>query len=87
MLGKNKLTIGFIGAGTVGNALAMRLHEAGYDVTAVYSRTRSSAEKLAARVNTCRVMDSGQAVADTAGLTFITTPDGAIPTVAGGISW
>lgn len=86
-MGNNKLTIGFIGAGTVGNALAIRLQEAGYEVTAVYSRTHSSAEKLAARVGTCRVMDSGQAVADTAGVTFITTPDGAIPTVADGISW
>ena len=41
-------TIGWIGAGRMGFALAARLLDAGYDV-AVYNRTRSKAEPLEAR--------------------------------------
>ena len=69
------LKIGFIGAGTVGTALAVRLGEKGYPVTAVASRTRASAERLAGMVHNCEVYDSSQKVADVAELVFITTPD------------
>lgn len=79
--------IGFIGAGTVGTALAIRLSERGYQVVAVSSRSQTSAEKLAQAVNGCRAVDSGQAVADTAELIFITTPDDAIGPVVSGIQW
>ena len=48
------LKIGFIGAGTVGSALALRLREKGYPVVAVSSRTFTSAEKLAASIPGCR---------------------------------
>jgi 3-hydroxyisobutyrate dehydrogenase len=44
----NPATIGWIGTGRMGFALATRLLDAGYDV-AVYNRTRSKAEPLAAR--------------------------------------
>jgi predicted short-subunit dehydrogenase-like oxidoreductase (DUF2520 family) len=81
------LKTGFIGAGTVGTALAVLLSRQGYKVTGVYSRTRSSAEKLAAIVNSCRVMDSAQELADEADLIFITTPDGAIGGVVSQIKW
>lgn len=81
------LKIGFIGAGTVGTALAVLLNRKGYRVASVYSRSRSSAEKLAAEVSDCRVTDSYQGVADAAELIFITTPDAAIAGVTSRIKW
>jgi predicted short-subunit dehydrogenase-like oxidoreductase (DUF2520 family) len=79
--------IGFIGAGTVGTALAVRLTEQGYAVVAVASRTRSSAEKLAERIINCRVAEKSQEVARLADFVFITTPDDAIAPVADAIQW
>ena len=79
--------IGFIGAGTVGTALAIRLGGKGYPVVAVSSRTITSAKRLVEIVPGCRAYDSAQAVADSAQLVFITTPDDAIEKVAGEIRW
>jgi predicted short-subunit dehydrogenase-like oxidoreductase (DUF2520 family) len=79
--------IGFIGAGTVGTALAARLNEKGYAVTAVSSRTITSAERLAAVVGKCQIHDSGQGVADAAEMVFITTPDAVIPQIAAQVKW
>ena len=79
--------LGFIGAGTVGTALAIRLSERGYPVVAVSSRSQASADKLAQAINGCRAVESSQAVADSAELVFITTPDGAIPTVVSTVKW
>ncbi len=79
--------IGFIGAGTVGTALAVRLSGKGYAVVAVSSRTKASAQRLAEAVPTCQALDSNQAVADNAQLVFITTPDGVIAPVAAEIKW
>jgi predicted short-subunit dehydrogenase-like oxidoreductase (DUF2520 family) len=56
-------------------------------VASVYSRSRSSAEKLAADVKGCRVADSYQAAADAADITFITTPDSAIAGTVSRIKW
>lgn len=81
------LNIGFIGAGTVGTALAVRLSEKGYKVTAVASRTSASAERLAAVVGECRIHDSSQGVADAAEIIFITTPDAVIPQIAAQVRW
>jgi predicted short-subunit dehydrogenase-like oxidoreductase (DUF2520 family) len=81
------MRIGFIGAGTVGTALAMGLDSRGYQVVAVYSRSRASSEKLASAIKGCRVMESGQALAEAAELVFITTPDDAIGMVASEIQW
>jgi len=80
-------SIGFIGAGTVGTALAARLNEKGYAVTAVSSRTNTSAERLAAVVGKCQIHDSGQGVADAAEMVFITTPDAVIPQMAAEVKW
>jgi predicted short-subunit dehydrogenase-like oxidoreductase (DUF2520 family) len=79
--------VGFIGAGTVGTALAVRLRGRGYSVAAVASRTRASSERLAGMADGCRVYDTAQAVADAADLVFITTPDGVIPQIAGQVKW
>ncbi len=81
------LTIGFIGAGTVGTALALLLAGKGYPVDIVYSRSRASAEKLAGAVGGCRVAADMQEVPDTAELVFITTPDGVIQEVVSQARW
>jgi predicted short-subunit dehydrogenase-like oxidoreductase (DUF2520 family) len=81
------LKIGFIGAGTVGTALAVRLAGRGYPVVAVSSRSRASARRLAQTIKGCQVFDNNQAVADSAELIFITTPDDAIARVAAEVRW
>ncbi len=80
------IKLGFIGAGTVGTALAIGLSRRGYPVAAVASRSRASAEKLARAVNDCRTA-SPQHVADEADMVFITTPDDVIPAIAATIKW
>lgn len=79
--------IGFIGAGTVGTALAICLSARGYQVVAVSSRTRASADRLAKEICGCKAVGSNQAVADAADLVFITTQDGVIPQVASEVRW
>jgi predicted short-subunit dehydrogenase-like oxidoreductase (DUF2520 family) len=81
------LKVSFIGAGTVGTALAVLLSRKGYKVAGVYSRSRSSAEQMAKEVTGCRVLDSSQAVADASELTFITTPDDAIASIVSQVKW
>ncbi len=81
------LKLGFIGAGTVGTALAVRLNGKGYRITGVSSRSQTSADNLAQMINGCRAFASNQDVADAAELVFITTPDSAISSVASGIRW
>ncbi|MBM4446803.1 MAG: DUF2520 domain-containing protein [Chloroflexi bacterium] len=84
---KNAPTIGFIGAGTTGTALAVRLAQQGYQVIAVSSRSLTSAEKLAGRINGCQAYKAVQEVADVAQLVFITTPDDTISKVAAETKW
>ena len=81
------LKLGFIGAGTVGTALAVRLSSKGYQVVAVSSHSQTAAENLARVVNGCRAFAKNQDVADTAELVFITTPDDAIATVVSQLKW
>ena len=81
------LKIGFIGAGTVGTALAVSLSQKKCKVLAVSSRTLSSAQRLAHLVPDCQVCQTAQGVADAAELVFITTPDDVISTVAAEIKW
>lgn len=87
MTGGSQVKVGFIGAGTVGTALAVRLSGKGYPVIAVASRSRSSADGLAGRVPGCQAYDSKQSVADAAELVFITTPDDAIAQVVAELDW
>jgi predicted short-subunit dehydrogenase-like oxidoreductase (DUF2520 family) len=82
-----KAKVGFIGAGTVGTALAVRLSRKGYPVIAVASRSKSSADRLAENVSGCISYDTKQAVADVAEIIFITTPDDAIAQVAAELKW
>jgi len=78
---------GFIGAGTTGTALAVRLSQKRCPVVAVSSRTLSSAQKLARLVPKCQVCHAAQEVADAAELVFITTPDDAIARVCSEVHW
>lgn len=81
------LKLGFIGAGTVGTALSLRLSDRGYQVVAVSSRSQTSAGKLAQTISDCHAVNSNQAVAEVAELIFITTPDDAIAPVVSEIQW
>ncbi len=81
------LKIGFIGAGTTGTALAVRLSQKGYPVLAVSSRRPVSAQRLAGLVVDCRAFESAQEVADVSELVFITTPDDIIASVAQDTRW
>jgi predicted short-subunit dehydrogenase-like oxidoreductase (DUF2520 family) len=87
MTKQNLPTIGFIGAGTTGTALAVRLSQKGYPVVSVSSRSLSSAQNLAARVTGCRVYAASQEAADAAQLVFITTPDDIISRIASEVKW
>jgi predicted short-subunit dehydrogenase-like oxidoreductase (DUF2520 family) len=80
------LKLGFIGAGTVGTALAVLLSRQGYQVTGVSSRSLTSAENLAKAVDGCPILDR-QDLADTADLIFITTPDDTIAKIASEVKW
>jgi predicted short-subunit dehydrogenase-like oxidoreductase (DUF2520 family) len=80
-------SIGFIGAGIVATALAVRLSERGYEILAVSSRSRDSAEKLARRISNCRVAESNQEVASLTNLVFIVTSDDAIASVVESVQW
>jgi predicted short-subunit dehydrogenase-like oxidoreductase (DUF2520 family) len=82
-----KMTIGFIGAGMTGTALAARLWQRGYPVVAVSSRSLTSARRLASFVSGCTVCDGPQQVAGLASVVFITTPDDVIADIAAGIRW
>ena len=81
------LNIGFIGAGTTGTALASRLDQQGFIINAVNSRTLASAERLANRVEKCKVFPTAQDVADKSQLVFITTPDDVISSIANSVKW
>ena len=78
---------GFIGAGTTGTALAVRLSQKGCPVVAVSSRTLSSAQELAGLVPNCRVCHTSQELADAAEMVFITTPDDVVAQVCSEVQW
>lgn len=80
------MKIGFIGAGTVGTALAILLSRRDFQIVAVASRSQASAEKLSQAINGCRIVSS-QEVVNATELVFITTPDDAIATVVSQVKW
>ncbi len=81
------LKIGFIGAGTVGTALAILLNSKGYLFVGASRRSRSSSRNLLKVVSNLHLLDSNQEVADAADLVFITTPDDAIAEVTTQVKW
>src|SRR5229473_989914 len=83
---REKLRLGFVGAGRVGTGLATGFAHAAMDVVAIASRKIASAQKLAKRVPRARVC-AAQEVADRVDLVFLTVPDDAIEAAASGIRW
>ncbi len=82
-----QIQLGFIGAGRVGTALATTLAARGYHLTAVASRSRASAARLAGKISGCQSCATPQQVAENADIVFITTPDDSIAAVAASITW
>jgi len=78
-------TIGWIGAGRLARALAMRAQDAGVRNVAVASRTPANAAWLAQAIG-AKACDA-QDVADAADWVFITVPDDSIASVASGVRW
>ena len=81
------LKTGFIGAGTTGTALAVGLSQKKWPVVAVFSRTLSSAQKLARLAPDCQICGTAQELVDIADLVFITTPDDVIAQVCHEVQW
>jgi predicted short-subunit dehydrogenase-like oxidoreductase (DUF2520 family) len=81
------LKIGFIGAGTVGTALAVLLSRKGYNFVGASRRNSTSSGRPERIVSNFHLLESNQAVADAADLVFITTPDDAIATVVSEVEW
>ena len=79
--------IGFVGAGALGSTMARAMHQAGYSVTAVTSRTTVSAEQIMMELDGCKVMQTAQEVADCSDVVLLTVPDNAIETVANATQW
>jgi predicted short-subunit dehydrogenase-like oxidoreductase (DUF2520 family) len=78
------LKVGFIGAGTVGTALAVLLTSKGYNFVGA---SRLNHKSQPGPVSNLHILDSNQAVADASDLVFITTPDAAIAKVASEVRW
>jgi predicted short-subunit dehydrogenase-like oxidoreductase (DUF2520 family) len=78
---------GFIGAGTVGTALAVLLSQKGYEFVGASRRHPGADGGKGGTVSNLHLLESNQAVADAAELVFITTPDDAISTVAKEVRW
>ncbi len=74
-------TLSFIGAGNVGQTLAILWQQAGYTIESIYSPTTAHAQQLAERVG-ANVVDSPQEAARAADIVFLTVPDDAIAPVA-----
>ena len=73
-------SIGIIGAGRVGSALAHALHHAGYQCVGIASRTHAHAAELAASINT--LPQTTSEILTSADLVFLTVPDDALADVA-----
>jgi predicted short-subunit dehydrogenase-like oxidoreductase (DUF2520 family) len=81
------LKVGFIGAGTVGTALAVLLNRKGYRVVAVYDVNPGAAASLSQRIPGCEVAVDVSQVAAVAEIIFVTTPDAAIPGAVASVKW
>jgi predicted short-subunit dehydrogenase-like oxidoreductase (DUF2520 family) len=77
-------SLGIIGAGKVGAALARLWYNAGYPITAVYSTTVRHAELLAKDIGAITGTDSSEVVG-LANLIVLTVPDDRIESVADGL--
>lgn len=83
----DQISIGIIGAGAVGGALAISLSSAGYNVRCVASRSIESSHRLAGYIQSLKSAETIQEVANTSDFVFITTPDNIIERVANETKW
>ncbi|SVB70347.1 uncharacterized protein METZ01_LOCUS223201, partial [marine metagenome] len=79
--------IGFVGTGALGCTMARAMHNAGYRVASVTSRTAASAEQLAMELDGCEAMRTPQDVADCSHVVFLTVPDNIIESVTNATQW
>ena len=81
-----KPTLAFIGAGTLGTALAHGVASAGYSVTMIFSRELEDAKRLAGSLPEAMAISSVDEIA-TADLIFLTVPDDEITRVCNAVRW
>ena len=81
------LRIGFIGAGQLAMPLAWSLARCGYRIVGAASRSRSSAERLAAGIEGAHAYDAPQGLANASDLVVIAVPDDAIAAAARSVTW
>jgi len=79
--------LGIIGCGRVGRTLGQALANAGYAVTAAWSRSAADLATLSTEVPGARALGSAQAVADSCDFVWLTVSDDAIAPVASAIRW
>lgn len=79
-------TVGFIGLGSIGKALARALAGAGVPVVAVASRDPRKATAFSRELPDCRAMPA-QAVIDRADIVWLTVPDDRIRPVCDSLNW
>lgn len=79
--------IGFVGAGRVAQTLAAAFEQAGLNVVAVCSRSRTNLEAFVTQCPGAEVMSDAQGVADRCSLVLLTVSDDAIAPVCRNIEW
>ncbi|MFQ5674256.1 MAG: Rossmann-like and DUF2520 domain-containing protein [bacterium] len=76
------ISVAIIGAGRVGTALAMALNRKGLAISAVVSRSKSSAADCASKVNCPIYSDQLASLPEEAQAIFVTTPDASLASIA-----
>lgn len=76
------MKVAIIGAGVLGTSLGILLRRAGYEICAMSSRNRRSAQEAAAHIGGCEVVGDPGLAAMGADLVILAVPDRAIPAVA-----
>jgi len=82
-----KEKLGFIGAGTIATAFAVKLAEGGYPVVAVADVKPEMAKRMADRIQGCQIQETNQGVVDAADFVIMATQDQFMASVANEIKW
>ena len=81
------IKIGFIGAGRVGTALAVKLKEVGYNVFGVSSRSEENIRRFLQYVGGAKDFKNPEALLEEVELIFLTVPDDALREVVISLPW